>query len=129
MNLELVLVPAGEFILGDAAGEPDESPECRAVVDRPFYLGRYEVTNAEYAVFRPAHDSGVISQTNKDQNERGIPVNAPRQPVVRVTWNDATAFCDWLVAPHRPQVHVCRPKCNGSGRAGRAMPARCPTAI
>ena len=96
VNLELVLVPAGEFILGDAAGEPDESPECRAVVDRPFYLGRYEVTNAEYAVFRPAHDSGVISQTNKDQNERGIPVNGPRQPVVRVAWNDAMAFCDWL---------------------------------
>ena len=96
VNLELVLVPAGEFILGAAAGDPDESPECRAVVARPFYLGCYEVTNAEYAVFRPAHDSGVISQTNKDQNERGIPVNGPRQPVVRVAWNDAVAFCDWL---------------------------------
>jgi len=96
VNLELVLIPAGEFILGDARGEADESPECRASVDRPFYLGRYEVTNAEYAAFRPRHDSGVISQTNKDQNERGIPVNGPRQPVVRVAWTDAVAFCDWL---------------------------------
>ena len=96
VNLELVLVPAGEFILGAATGDPDESPESRAVVARPFYLGCYEVTNAEYAVFRPAQDSGVISETNKDQNERGIPVNGPRQPVVRVSWNDAAAFCDWL---------------------------------
>lgn len=96
VNLELVLIPAGEFILGDANGEVDESPECRAKVERPFYLGRYEVTNAEFAAFRASHDSGVISQTNKDQNERGIPVNAPRQPVVRVAWNDAVAFCDWL---------------------------------
>ncbi len=96
VHLALVLVPAGEFILGDAAGELDESPECRAVVDKAFYLGRYEVTNAEYAVFRPAHDSGVISQTGKDQNERGIPVNGPRQPVVRVAYRDAAAFCDWL---------------------------------
>lgn len=96
VNLEFVLIPAGEFILGSAAGELDESPESRAVVERPFYLGRCEVTNAEYALFRATHDSGVISQTNKDQNERGIPVNGPRQPVVRVTWNDAMAFCDWL---------------------------------
>jgi formylglycine-generating enzyme required for sulfatase activity len=96
VNLELTLVPAGEFVLGDVAGELDESPECRAMVDRPFYLGRFEVTNAQYAVFRPTHDSGVISQTNKDQSERGIPVNGPQQPVVRVAWNDAMAFCDWL---------------------------------
>jgi formylglycine-generating enzyme required for sulfatase activity len=96
VNLELVLIPAGEFILGDAGGEADESPECHVKVDRPFYLGRYEVTNAEFAAFRAGHDSGVISQTNKDQNERGIPVDAPRQPAVRVTWNDAVAFCDWL---------------------------------
>ncbi|MHB8954799.1 MAG: SUMF1/EgtB/PvdO family nonheme iron enzyme [Pirellulaceae bacterium] len=96
VNLELVLVPAGEYILGDAGGNVDESPECHTIIARPFYLGRYEVTNAEYAVFRPSHDSGVISQTNKDQNERGIPVNGPRQPVVRVAWNDAAAFCDWL---------------------------------
>ncbi|MBM4087876.1 MAG: formylglycine-generating enzyme family protein [Planctomycetes bacterium] len=96
VNLELVLVPAGESVVGSAAGELDESPECRVVVDRPFYLGIHEVTNAQYALFRPTHDSGVISQTSKDQNERGIPVNLPRQPVVRVAWNDATAFCDWL---------------------------------
>ena len=127
VNLELVLVPAGEFILGDAAGELDESPECHAVVERPFYLGRCEVTNAQYAVFRPAHDSGVISQTNKDQNERGIPVNGPQQPVVRVAWNDAMAFCDWLARRTGRDVHVCPRKCNGSGRAGRAVPARCTT--
>jgi formylglycine-generating enzyme required for sulfatase activity len=96
IRIEFVLVPAGEFILGDVTGTPDESPECRAKVARPFYLGRTEVTNAQYAVFTADHDSGVISQTNKDQYERGIPVNDPRQPVVRVSWNDAVAFCDWL---------------------------------
>ena len=55
-----------------------------------------EITNAQYAVFDPAHDSGVISMTGKDQGERGHWVNQPNQPVVRITWNEAMAFCKWL---------------------------------
>jgi len=96
LKLDLVLVPAGEFLMGDAAGECDESPETRVKIARPFYLGRCEVTNAQYALFNPAHDSGVISVTNKDQGDRGIPVNGPSQPVVRVSWIEAMEFCAWL---------------------------------
>jgi len=82
--------------MGDAAGESDESPETRLRIARPFYLGRCEVTNAQYALFDPTHDSGVISVTNKDQNDRGIPVNGPSQPVVRVSWREAMEICAWL---------------------------------
>lgn len=94
--MELVLVPAGEFILGDPAGEADEFPAGKVKIDKPFYLGRTEVTNAQFAAFDAGHDSGVISMTNKDVSERGYPVNQPKQPVVRVSWNEAIAFCDWL---------------------------------
>ena len=96
--LDLALIPAGEFIMGDCQGEADEGPETRVHVSRSFYLGRFEITNAQYALFDPGHDSGVISETNKDHNERGIPVNDPNQPVVRVTWAEAMSFCEWLSA-------------------------------
>ncbi len=84
--------------MGDCQGEADEGPETRVHVSRSFYLGRFEITNAQYALFDPGHDSGVISETNKDHNERGIPVNDPNQPVVRVTWAEAMSFCEWLSA-------------------------------
>ena len=49
MKLDLVLVPDGEFILGSADGPPDESPQTRVKIPRPFWLGKFEVTNAQFA--------------------------------------------------------------------------------
>jgi formylglycine-generating enzyme required for sulfatase activity len=94
--LELALIPAGEFVMGDAAGEVDEAPASRVKIDKPFYMGMVEITNAQYAAFDPKHDSGVISMTGKDQGERGYVINQPNQPVVRVTWSEAMEFCKWL---------------------------------
>jgi formylglycine-generating enzyme required for sulfatase activity len=94
--IELALVPPGRFAMGNAEGARDESPIAEVVVSRPFYLGTVEVTNRQYGLFDSGHDSAYISMTNKDQNKRGHPVNDPRQPVVRVRWDEARAFCDWL---------------------------------
>jgi len=94
--MDLALVPAGEFIMGDAAGEADEIPVSSVKIEKPFYMGSMEISNAQFAAFDTKHDSGVVSTTGKDQNERGIAINQPNQPVVRVTWNEAMAFCKWL---------------------------------
>jgi formylglycine-generating enzyme required for sulfatase activity len=96
VKLPLVRVPAGEFVMGDSAGDPDERPLARAKIAEPFWMGRVEVTNEQYGLFDPSHDSRYISETNKDQTRRGVPVNGPRQPVVRVSWLQAMAFCRWL---------------------------------
>lgn len=64
--------------------------------EQPFYLGRCEVDNETYALFDPGHDSGYTQIFNKDQTSRGVPANHPRQPVVRVTWEEANRFCAWL---------------------------------
>ena len=95
VTLELVRVPAGSFVMGDASSTPDE-PRRVAHIDRPFWMGRFEVTNAQYARFDPEHDSAYISETNKDQIRRGVPSNGPQQPVIRVSWERAMAFCEWL---------------------------------
>jgi formylglycine-generating enzyme required for sulfatase activity len=98
LSLDLTLIPAGEFVMGSAAGEVDESPQAAVKIARPFYLGTFEVTNAQYARFDPGHDSAYISVFNKDQSNRGEPANGARQPVIRVCWDEAQAFCAWLSA-------------------------------
>jgi formylglycine-generating enzyme required for sulfatase activity len=54
------------------------------------------VTNAQFAAFDPAHDSRVESKNTYQFGIHGYPMNRPEQPVVRVTWERAMAFCRWL---------------------------------
>jgi len=98
VELELVYVPAGEFVMGDADGCSDERPRHRVRIAEPFWMGRFEVTNEQFRRFDPRHDSrlehGDFLQFSV--RERGYGMNAPRQPVVRVSWHRAREFCRWL---------------------------------
>ncbi len=96
VKMTLVLVPAGEFVMGDPNGCSDERPLARVRIERPFWIGRTEITNRQYNVFDPAHDSRYIDQHWKDHTTPGYPANKPEQPVIRVSWQDAVAFCRWL---------------------------------
>jgi len=98
LSIELVKIPAGTFVMGRGDGAEDEGPPHQVTIDRPFWMATREITNALYAMFDPLHDSAYISETNKDQTRRGVPVNGPQQPVVRVSPKDAEAFCQWLSA-------------------------------
>jgi formylglycine-generating enzyme required for sulfatase activity len=94
--LQLVLIPAGEFLMGQADGSDDERPLCRVNIAHSYWLGKFEVRNREYALYDPAHDSGYVSQLGTAVESRGYPVNGSDQPVVRVAWTEAVAFCHWL---------------------------------
>jgi formylglycine-generating enzyme required for sulfatase activity len=54
------------------------------------------VTNKQYACFDPGHDSRLESRHGYQFGRLGYPLNEDQQPVVRVSWNEATAFADWL---------------------------------
>ncbi|MDT8399159.1 MAG: PEGA domain-containing protein [Pseudomonadales bacterium] len=56
-------------------------------LSRPFYLSLHEVTNAQFKQFRKEHSSGVL---------QGRTLDNASQPVVRVSWEDAALFCNWL---------------------------------
>ncbi|MCY3024165.1 MAG: SUMF1/EgtB/PvdO family nonheme iron enzyme, partial [Planctomycetota bacterium] len=96
MPMDLALIPSGSFLMGDANGAADEYPQTVVKMDKPFYMGTCEVTNEQYAAFDPAHESGYISVFNKDQGNRGEMAGRSKQPVIRVSWEEAMAFCEWL---------------------------------
>ena len=96
IHIELVRIPAGQFVMGSIEGNHDEQPQTPVRVDRPFWMGRLEITNQQFRCFDPSHDSRVESRFAMQFGVRGFYVNSPEQPVVRVSWQQAMAFCDWL---------------------------------
>ena len=100
VTLELVLIPAGEFLMGDAAGAQDEQPVTRVRIDQPFWMARFEISNEQYGQFDPHHDSRFEDRGSWIFSEEylGWKLNHPRQPVVRVSWREAMDFCRWLSA-------------------------------
>ena len=95
-KIEFVLIPAGEFVMGGPDGCVDERPLTRVKIDKPFWLGKCEVTNAQYAVFDAAHDSHVEIKNAYQFGVHGYPLDGPQQPVVRASWRRAVEFCAWL---------------------------------
>jgi formylglycine-generating enzyme required for sulfatase activity len=105
---ELVLIPGGEFMMGspDGEGRNDEHPQHRVRVDS-FYLGKYEVTNAQWKRFVEANPEwrqdgakakelanegdGYLAHWNGD----APPAGEENHPVVYVSWYAAVAYCEW----------------------------------
>lgn len=91
IRVELVRVPAGEFLMGS---DPDKDPNARdnekpqhRVYLSDYYIGKTPVTNAQYAVFAKATNLTFNFSKGKEQH-----------PVVEVSWRDAVTFCEWLTA-------------------------------
>lgn len=94
--LELAWIPAGEFLMGDPAGEPDEQPVAPVRIRRGFWMGVCEVSNEQFRRFAPAHSPRYYGKRHERSDDEGLPLDGPRQPVVRVSWEEAVAFCQWL---------------------------------
>ncbi len=100
-----------------------EAPPRAVTIERPFWMGRFEMTNAQFARFDPAHDSRHESRHGYQFGRLGYPVNEPKQPVVRVSWQQAMDFCRWL--SERSGLQVTLPteeQWEWACRAGTATP-------
>ncbi len=97
VKLSMTLIPIGQFVMGSPSGHPDEAPAA-AKISESFWIGTFEVTNAQYAAFDPTHDSRIEAYpgNNFSVKVRGELVNGPDQPVCRISQTQAAAFCKWL---------------------------------
>jgi formylglycine-generating enzyme required for sulfatase activity len=91
-GIKLLMVTGGVFQAGtdrrDQGRRPNEGLH-KVTLLRPFYMGEREVTNAQFRQFRENHNSGAAGSNSLDLD---------KQPVVRVTWEAAAEFCNWLSA-------------------------------
>jgi len=91
-GMELVIVPAGDFLMGSVEGDPDayddEKPQHVVYLDA-FWIDRTEVTNAMFERFveETGHDAGTWWRDEAS--------GKPDHPVVIVSWHDAKAYCEW----------------------------------
>ncbi len=87
---ELVVVPAGRFVLGHGGLTASEGPAREVVLARPFAIGRYEITFDEWEACVAA--GGCQRVPNDHQWGRG------RRPVINVTFAEVQAYVDWLAS-------------------------------
>ena len=95
VKLTLMLIPAGEFLMGAPEDEPesddDERPQHLVNVPQ-FLMGRYPITQAQWRVV-----SGY-PQIERKLNPDPSRFKGDNRPVERVSWNDAQEFCQRLSA-------------------------------
>jgi formylglycine-generating enzyme required for sulfatase activity len=99
---EMVLISAGEFLMGSADGPENERPSHRVYL-HDFYISRTLITNEEYQRFLDANPQHRVPRVNRDwaepynwnENERSFPDGKGAHPVVLVSWNDALAYATW----------------------------------
>ncbi len=111
---EMVTIQGGSFKMGSKDGDADEKP-MHQVTLASYKMGKYEVTFNEFAAFIEATnyktdaDKQGYSYTYNPEWEKKKGVNwqcgengekrtekDANKPVIHVSWNDATAYCQWL---------------------------------
>jgi dihydroxyacetone kinase len=116
-------IPAGQFVMGDVNGEKDEFPTTAVKIDRPFWMTETEVSLEQYQQFDPNHRNGYCDLHYKDQVKPGYLMDSPQKPVIRVSWHQAMAFCEWLSArTGRPMTLPTEAQWEWACRAGTDTP-------
>lgn len=116
---EMVVVPAGDFMMGSPEDENDrmgnEGPRHRVTFNRGFAMARTEVTVRDFALF--VEDTGYETDAEREGSSRVYKLKSGRMdqqsrvnwrhdytgeragenlPVIHVSWNDAAAYANWL---------------------------------
>ena len=120
MNMDLVWIPAGDFLMGSPAEEvgfPDrvlalfsrsqnararkirhpenEDPQHQVRIEQGFYMSQYEVTCKQFRVYKRSYRRYPHSLGELGKKQASFQMDADNQPV-SVSLEEARAFCEWL---------------------------------
>ena len=87
VSLDMVLIPAGKFLMGSPAsefGRNDNETQHEVRLTKPFYMGKYEVTQEQWE---------SVMGNNPSSKTKGA-----KLPVTDVSWNDCQEFIKKLNA-------------------------------
>lgn len=106
VTMKFVLIPPGKFLMGSSKADiaaalkadpalelkrvEKEEPQHPVVLTHPFYVGTCEVTREEFAAL-----AGSVKPARAGDDQ-------PRLPVDRVSWKEASEFCEKLAHLHLP---------------------------
>ncbi len=96
VKVDFVRIPAGTFVMGNNSRGKLNAPASKVKISKAFWMATTELTNEQYKVISPDHNSRYIAQFWKDHVKPGYDANRPTQPVIRVSWNEAMAYCSKL---------------------------------
>jgi formylglycine-generating enzyme required for sulfatase activity len=83
IGMDFVLIPAGKFMMGSETGVNNEKPGHEVSISRPFYLGKYEVTQGQWQEVMESNPSRFIG---------GFFNRARNLPVEMVSWEEVQEF-------------------------------------
>ena len=120
IGMELVLIPAGEFMMGSPDSDDGafawEQPQHRVRITKPFYLGKYPVTQGQYERVMGKNPSWFCkSGAGKDKIGE---TETSQFPVEQVLWEEAMGFCKRLSEKEKKNI-AYRQRPNGNMPAGR----------
>jgi formylglycine-generating enzyme required for sulfatase activity len=134
---EMVVVPAGSFMMGSPENEPErypnEGPLHEVTIAQPFAVGRHAVTRVQFAIFVKATGHKAEGEGAFDWSEAkynwyaswrypGFPQD-DSHPVTCVNWDDAKAYISWLAAATgKPYRFLTEAEWEYSARAGTTTP-------
>ncbi|REJ90099.1 MAG: hypothetical protein DWQ34_18090 [Planctomycetota bacterium] len=133
-GIEFVLIPPGRFTMGNTEDEIEsyiatggviseaagrsEAPRHEVILRKPFYLGKYEVTQQQYEAATGTNPSQFSPTGSFSEKVEGLDVG--RFPVESISWAEAVAFCQTLtrmaqLRPHYFQADPYVTRISGNG--------------
>jgi formylglycine-generating enzyme required for sulfatase activity len=105
--LVLKAIPTGTFLMGRYAGEAEssssEDPQHSVTISQPFYLGQFEVTQAQWKAIKGNNPSYFCVAGG------GAPTDDLTRPVEQVSWNDITTPTTGFLAMLNAATAATRP--------------------
>lgn len=97
-NDDMILIPEGEFVMGNDERAFDERPIHKLYIDA-YYIDQFEATNEQYYKFWMNNRSHTPESFSEEYGIGKWPDRAlknPKHPVIGVSWHDAVAYADWI---------------------------------